>query len=268
MPKPKLILDTNVCDKLARSSGLDANRVRKRIAAEFKVVVSPETFIELLDTIKGGKSGEHFKTDQQRLRIMAGSGIPQFLRFPGAFALRTVLGLEAPATKFHPANFRRWFKVVLAAKSRSQLLAARVKLPNDKRLWGINPVTVSDQQKDGKRSHEEWLKKVLTGSYAFPPPAMWAKLIGRDLGLPLTDEQGEVLGERLSAAYEYQKHNFDAASKNPTYNAAKHEGDWVDNQQLYYLCDPTIFLLTDDSGIPQKCAKSGQSKRTLLLKEF
>src|SRR5216683_5974704 len=50
------------------------------------------------------------------------------------------------------------------------------------------------------------------------------------------------------AAYEYQRATFETAAANPQYNVTKHDGDWIDNQHLFYLCDPGIFVLTDEEG--------------------
>jgi hypothetical protein len=268
MAKPKLILDTNVCDILARKSSGEVNRFQKRIASEFRLMASPETFIELLVPIKYGQNEDHFKKDQRRIRLMAGGGAPRFLRFPGAFALHSVLGLASPVTKFNPNHFNKWFNIVVAARSRSQLLNVRVRRSTDTRLLGLNPDIIIAQHQEGKTSHEEWLRTIMSRPHKFPPPEMWVKMMAKELGHDLTDGQVQKLAEGLDAAYKYQKYNFTTASNTPDYKATKHEGDWTDNQQLYYLSDPTMFLLTDDSGIRNKCNQSEQANRILLLQEF
>ena len=103
----------------------------------------------------------------------------------------------------------------------------------------------------------------------FPPPELWAALVAKNMKVTLSDAQCRKLGTAISAAYDYQKESFreaKAAAKN--YNVTKHDGDWNDNQQLYYLCDPSMHLLTDDAGIKRKCASSPQCDRVLLFKEF
>lgn len=94
MVRPKLILDTNVCGKLLTPAySVDLGRIKARINRIYRVVISPETFIELLEAIRGG-DGSHFEADRDRLRLMSGGGTPIFLRFPGAFAVWKILSLE------------------------------------------------------------------------------------------------------------------------------------------------------------------------------
>jgi hypothetical protein len=41
--------------------------------------------------------------------------------------------------------------------------------------------------------------------------------------------------------------------------------DW---QQLFYLSDPDIFLLTDDQNLQRRVGKSNQKDRVVDLREF
>ncbi|MDP8980240.1 MAG: hypothetical protein M3O35_06585 [Acidobacteriota bacterium] len=88
------------------------------------------------------------------------------------------------------------------------------------------------------------------------------------MGCEITAGQSSLLGARLDAAYCYQKQTFRTVFTDSKYNVANHDGDWVDNQQLFYLCDPGMHLLTDDDGIVKKSASSTQCKRVLPLKTF
>lgn len=81
-------------------------------------------------------------------------------------------------------------------------------------------------------------------------------------------EQSLLLGTRLDAAYQYQKKTFEDARADTNYNVRKHDTDWVDSQQLSYLCDERMHLLTDDGGIRKKCASSTQSERVRDLENF
>jgi hypothetical protein len=73
--------------------------------------------------------------------------------------------------------------------------------------------------------------------------------------------------KRMSAAFEYERTNFNIAANNPNLNIGKRDSDWGDFQQLFYLCDPTLHMLTDDEDIRTKCKASEQSRRIILLKE-
>jgi hypothetical protein len=269
LSKPKLILDTNVCHILASgSSTYDVARIIKRIRQNFQLVVSAQTFIELLNGIGGGSSDVHFEQDRHKLGQMVGSGRLRFLQYPGAFALRTALGLACPVPRFGPEDFRKWFKVVLAARTRAELFEGRVKLPNSHKRWWVDPATLSRFQSYGLESHQKWLLKAITGNCTFPEPQEWASRIGSALGKTLTTEQSLLLGLSLEAAYEYQKQSFLVAARNRSYNATKHNGDWVDNQQLFYLSDPSVSLLTEEKSIKEKCKGTNQSHRVLLMRTF
>jgi hypothetical protein len=121
--KPRLILDTNVCDKVLNpDQGYDTDGIRKKMKAEFDVYISPQTFTELLNAILGGKSDKHFCSDKDRIRLVAGNGKPRFLELPGAFALSKTLGIQTSVSQFTPARYGQCFRVVLAAKMRSDLV--------------------------------------------------------------------------------------------------------------------------------------------------
>lgn len=93
MRKPKLILDTSVCGKIAKSR--NKNSIRSRLHRDFRLVVSPNTLAELSDAIKGG-DGSYFDTDRDRLRVAAGNGKPLFVEWPVTFALKKILKLPHP----------------------------------------------------------------------------------------------------------------------------------------------------------------------------
>jgi hypothetical protein len=269
-PKPKLLLDTNVGQKLSSAkSTFDIQGIKRKIAHEYRLVVSPETIIEILCGVIGATSDDHLRADQSKLRILVGRGIPDILYFPMDFSLRTVLGVHSTVPSFNPNHFREWVRTVLAATGLAELMNGDVRLRNrGNKTFGLNKTEIANQQELGKIAHREWLQRAVKGSTIFPSREVWAKFVGAHLKVELTDEQSMILGKRLSAAYEYQKITFETAADNPTYNVTKHDGDWVDNQQLYYLCDPTLYFLTEETEIRSKCRKSDQCDRILLLKQF
>jgi hypothetical protein len=56
MSKPAILLDTNVCDKVRNTNfGFDVGRIMERIRQNFRVVVSPQTLIEILKSIKDAR---------------------------------------------------------------------------------------------------------------------------------------------------------------------------------------------------------------------
>jgi hypothetical protein len=269
-PLPKLVLDTNVCGKLLTPAyQLHLGPVKALLKQKFRLVVSAETFIELLDAIKGG-DGSHFESDRDRLRLMAGDGRPSFVQFPGAFVLGKILGMRPAAaiSRFGPSSFAKWFRLVLLARDRDELFrGVRVPGQRKRRLWTFDPNVISEQQASGKAAHRAFLEKVRSGTITIPGRDSWAFGIAHMLGCSINQQQAVHLGAALDAAYEYEKALGTIVARG-RYNFDKHDGDWVDSQQLFYLCDREVFLLTDDAGLQQRVANSSQGDRVLLLPTF
>jgi hypothetical protein len=264
----KLVLDTNVCGKLLTPAHCyDVAAIKARISRKFKLVISPLTFVELLDALTKSDSA-HFESHKERLRLMAGGGKPVFLRFPVAFALRTILGLGSPATKFGPVDFENWFRIVLRARSRDDLIQGNIRHPLDSRkTYGLNPAEISRQQNEGKAKHRRRLRVLQNRPSPIPPGPQWAASLARDLRRNLTEEEAIRFHHGLDAAYEYDK-ELRRIAAHKTYNFDKHDGDWIDYHQLFYLCDPDILLVTDDSNLLKRIGRSSQKDRILLLKDF
>jgi len=264
----KLILDTNICGTLLTPTYRDElPDIKARISRNFKIVVSPQTFVELLDALTKSDSS-HFESHKERLRLMAGGGRPVFLRFPTAFALKKALNLDSSIVKFGPADFEQWFRIVLGSKSRDEMLQGTVKLRLDSlKTYGLMPEEISRQQNAGKTEHKKRLLLLQASKHSMPNGIEWAKRLALDLGNRITNEQANRLHQSLDAAYRYDQELRRVASS-PEYNFDKHDGDWIDYQQLFYLCDPQVSLLTDDKGLVRRVGDSPQKNRILIMRDF
>src|ERR1039458_3781515 len=272
MSTQRLILDTNVCDKLRDPSFA---HIRKRINRDFRIVVSPNTFAELLHSIKGAQTEDHFEIRKERIRIMTGNRRPCFLDFPGQFALRCALKMEeapvkAPLVALGPKDFSLWHRVVMNAKSRAALLNADVVLPL--RRWerfGFDVDLVDTYQTAGKRFHRIAMERIRDGKSRLGSSLEWAAMIAHDMGQDLSTEEALKFASALDAAYKYEQQLCEAVRNvKHKYNFANHDGDWIDMQQLFYLADAKIWFLTEDQNIFQRCQESSQSKRILLFSEM
>ena len=165
--RPRIFFDTNIPSKLLADPYLPRlNDIRHQIEQRYRVVFSPETFIELMDTLKGG-DGSFFDFDKQRLRVTAGRGPVQFMRFPGEFALQRSLGIDRPSA-FGPNDFKRWYNLIQKATFRAELFEYGVVRGKYESIF--DPNVIVTQQNEGKESYREWLQKAVSGGYAFPPP--------------------------------------------------------------------------------------------------
>jgi hypothetical protein len=72
----------------------------------------------------------------------------------------------------------------------------------------------------------------------------------------------------LDAAYEYEKALSLLVSNGYNFEDAKSSGDWIDSQNLWYLCDPDIYILTDDKKMRDRVDRSRQKNQIILLREF
>jgi hypothetical protein len=269
MATPRLFLDTNVCEKLSSPAhGFDSQGIVQRLADKFSIVVSPRSLFELLQGVVGGTTDEHLRSDQTKLLTLLGHQRPTFLELPGHFALRTVLGVISSVPCMTPTDFVQIVTTVGAARSLRELFDGKVRIPGDSTAtYGLDRNIVAAEKEEDSKTHREWLSFAKERTDNFGTPEAWAYLVGVAHGVRLTDMQNMYFAKCLSAAFEYERTNFNIAANNPNLNIGKRDSDWGDFQQLFYLCDPSLHLLTDDEGIRTKCKASEQSKRIILLKE-
>jgi hypothetical protein len=199
--------------------------------------------------------------------VRVGSGQPRFLPFPTTFALKTTLGLTAPLTELDPADLKQALTVTFRAQTRDDLFTANVKLPDrGRRRYGIDPDLIAKPTAVGEAQHVESFERLKAGMIAFPPPEVLVTTLAEDVGCVLTMAQAHRLAASLEAAYAYDLEI--ARLMKGGYNATRNRNDWIDSQRLFYLCDPTMHLITDDSRIRDRCKASEQSKRIVLVKEL
>ena len=158
---------------------------------------------------------------------------------------------------------------MLHAKSRDDLLTGNVRILHGgkKRRAGFQPEVVRQQQEDGRKQHREWLESIRLGQVVLPPPVPWAIGYASMLGQNITEVQARQFAHGLEAVYMYSK-LLCGLVINGSYNFEKHQGDWIDLQQLHYLCDADIYLLTDDRKLRKRVENSSQGTRILDFRNF
>jgi hypothetical protein len=114
----------------------------------------------------------------------------------------------------------------------------------------------------------KWLAQVRHSDKRFGDPHEWAERLASSLNTELTAEKALKLGDALEAAREYQLALFELVRKDTGYKIDSHDSDWTDGQQLIYLCDSQMHLVTGDGGISQRIKVSGQRARILPIRQF
>jgi hypothetical protein len=93
----------------------------------------------------------------------------------------------------------------------------------------------------------------------------WFESIARSVNAdPMSKPVAEII-DALSAHYEFEKVKLQRALTDPKYNplSRKNQNDIIDVDQLVYLCDPSLFMITADSGFASKSRGSHQAARII-----
>lgn len=257
--------DTNVCSKWESDPGVHANWVAAKARLEslgHEYVSCPLVLIELLSRLVKPEPA-YFSSDLKSFLFLSNNETARFLPFPAKFALKTVFGVDSPVSRFDAGEFQNWLKCVISAKSRDALANGEVEMDSALLTYGLDFEKI-------KRQHE-------TGRAAFVKRMSYLRehkrLPSRDevaLGILRTQRviprpgDAEKLADALDAAYHYEIFLLSTANSYD-FGADKHSGDWVDSQLLYYLADPEMYILTDDSKLQKRCLPSHQAERIIVL---
>ena len=88
-----------------------------------------------------------------------------------------------------------------------------------------------------------------------------------DYGISCGVGDAATLGKRLDSAYFYSRSLAELA-KNGNYDFAKHESDYGDSLQLFYLSDERTHFLTADRDFSTRAKGSTQNSRILYFGDF
>jgi hypothetical protein len=133
--------------------------------------------------------------------------------------------------------------------------------------FSFDPDLIDNRHQKGL---EEWatiLDGYRTANHLFPKRDAWAYLIGQTVGVKLDESKSAQFGAALDAAYAYSNAMFQLALTSD-YKFKNKTGDWVDWHHPFYLCDPTMHLLTQDAKLKTRCLPSPQASRILLFDDL
>jgi hypothetical protein len=201
--------------------------------------------------------------------ILAGRGAGAVLSSSGHFALGTLLNRDVESKYPEGPDFAYWIQVFLGASDQNSLFNGTVRLTEDtENTHGISKQAVIDRWEQNKRAVADVVTLAKQKKGSFPLPVQWVSEVGTHYGLTLDQNETEQLAESLSAAYGFVKRIYDDAAANRSYNTTKRPGDFVDSHHLWYLCDPSLHILTADTNIKPRCSESPQSSRIIEYNSF
>lgn len=243
-----------------------------RLRSSFEIVVSYNTILELLSGLCESVNGNYFRTDQRRFMVAIGTDLVEsaiYLDTPVEHGFEFGPKIQRPETGIGKARTRDYVRTVLTASSLTQLRTG-VRWPGDdtgKHFLRCELVT-ADVSK-GQAIHIQTLQAAKEGKLDLDNQLLWALNFGRFYNYELDEEQVKGMATALDAVYNYQKRVWAMSIKdNFKPDSENNEGDWLDMNQLFYLADPLMHFLTDDSGIKERCKDSNQVDRILRLKDY
>jgi len=274
MVRPKIYFDTNICIDLANGNNgnIDPNewnRVRRYIREKYRYCISFITVKELFAALARG-SEEFFSTNKQPLEILYGCGKREFLPYPFAFALQTVLQVRHEDLHSEPkdgARLKKMVEVVLDASTKDTLERG---IPDRRRRGKFLTFDLDDFDSVENGPQKEFakiLEGIRDGTIDAPDPRKWSAWLLAQYKMTPYSEQCDALSRSLDAAYQHTVF-LAALAKNRNYNFAKQESHWGDVAQLFYLCDERMHFLTSDTEFLSAAKGSTQSSRILLYRDF
>jgi hypothetical protein len=222
--------------------------------------------------IVGLASGDdaHFSENVARIRLLCSAPRAVFLPLVGDFVRTKVFHAAPRRADYSPQQIKFWPRIIMKAKDRTELTQGTVSFKEPGRSgidFGFNLDKVVQQVQTGKDAHAQALQGLRSKTTLRPTRQQWAVGVLHDLQIQITTLNVASLCSALDAAYEYDNYLYNLAQKN-SYDFSKHDSDWLDSQQLYYLADPNVFLVTFDSKLKQRIAGSSQADRILNFEEL
>lgn len=275
----KLFLDTSVCSHVAGRKPISAaewSKVQNYISENYEYVMSPITLYELLNGFERRPDAQFLKDRKVFEVLYAPRGKKRFLRWPSRFVLETVFGDFRLKKDFEPNDLDRWVRVVLAARDKVALRTLNVELPNHPdQTFGLRLIHFESAVEKVKQEHIKILQELAadlrTGVPLCSERNEWAKSHLKQWGRRVTNDDCSRLAGSLDAAFHHDDVVWGLVNKtlrkNP-YNVKKDASAVLDCQQLYYLCDPTMLMLTNDYKLVGRVKGSTQQDRLLQFEDL
>jgi hypothetical protein len=102
---------------------------------------------------------------------------------------------------------------------------------------------------------------------AFDMTGPWFRGIARRAGADANSKPESEIVSALSAYHEFEQNKLKTALKFRKYNplSRTNQNDIIDAEQLVYLADPSLCMITADRGFKSKVTKSDQAARIITI---
>jgi hypothetical protein len=267
--RPKFVFDAQIVsyvrsEKIPRA---EWEGVRSYMSSRARYAISSITLYELLAGIEGGDDA-HFHDNRERLRVLYEPARRELLPLAGDFVRSVVFGLPIRSKAFQPNKLKTWIEVILSAQTKKDLKEGRVVLRgNADQSYGSSLAQFADQIRRGKQMDADRLEKLRRKLLLPSTPDTWSREVLKRMDVPSDPANITKLQSSLGAAWRYELSRYELA-KDPAYDFAKHDSDWLDGQLLYYLADPVIHFVTSDRRLKNRARGSSQANRILSFDEL
>lgn len=266
---PKVFLDTQIVSDVERGTipRDDWSAAVSYLREAARYCVSPLTVGELIYAlVKGGE--QHFEQHQNRLRILLSpSENAEVFDFINYF-FANQFGLNVARPPQLEDDFLGSIRLILGAPSKKALLegfSPKGSDPNQSVKVRIDRFCTEHER--NREAYVKFMELRRAGGEFLIPPHQWASLWLDFYGIADGEVSISEVSNRLSAAYEFEM-ALNNLLKNPNFSTEKNKSDHVDGQQLFYLCDPTVAFITNDSDFKNRTRKSRQADQIKSFEEL
>lgn len=246
----KIYTDTNVLRYFGEAFA--TRTVPQEIAIQLLLV--PLTMLELLSQLGTDNAEGAFAAVQALPRIHnpAGSGVLPWTDDFFRICLFKLLPGEDIVTPSINNAVNRVLHATTAAELKSEGEEMRALLDRGKNEAADNfAALLASVKAEGKVASAE-------------DRCIFAQSIARRAGVEAETADVDFVLTHLDAHYRFEQQRINAAIENPEYNVKRRANDVYDAELLIYLADPTLHLLTCDTGF-KRAKDSPQANRIHIL---
>jgi hypothetical protein len=263
---------------------------RERLAAyiwhEWRYAISTMTMIELAVGLCRGDDA-HWTENRDRFALLQQPDpAARILQLPQEFVAEVLFRSSNADSPFAPRTVRLWFEAIAAGQTRKELVEGVYSPTQDEYVRFDCAVIVGELDRIRARYSEimthkrdrlhgktpmtfvlsdaEWLTE--DSNTGIASQRIWTAAILHASGVPVMRESVARAQPMLDAAYRYQR--WLDASVGGTYKFENDPSAWADLQQLMYLSDPAVHIVTADRDHVTRTAGTTQARQIIISDDF